>query len=159
MENTPKQRKQMFANFADRIPSLLPDLQNSTSKYFRQLMKIIEQSMASVIVPAILDHDPTSSDSIHRMAQTPPKGAPKGGPAAFPNLKNGATKKNHARHAMESLIQHLQHVLDVLCKWSKDWPVMELVFKQILHWIAIRPLNMLFVQKEACNYQRAIHLK
>lgn len=152
MENTPKQRKQMFANYAERIPSLLPDLQNSTSKYYRQLMKIIEQSMASVIVPAILDHDPTSSDSIHRMAQAP------NGKSPFPNLKNGIAKQ-HARHAMESLIQHMQHVLDILCKWSKDWPIMELVFKQILHWIAIRPLNMLFVQKEACNYQRAIHLK
>lgn len=136
-ENTPKQNDQCLKNFD--LSEYRQVLSDHAVWIYMMLLKILEQDMQTMIVPAILEN--TGIDVNSSMG---------GG------FRSGAAEK---QKPLDALLRKLDIVYNLLCSYGLDVEVINQVFRQLFYYVCAGALNNLLLRRELCNWSKGLEIR
>lgn len=137
-ENTPKQNEQCLKNFD--LSEYRQVLSDHAVWIYMMLIKILEQDMQTMIVPAILEN--TSIDA--------------GGGTTSMRGSGSATEK---QKPLDTLIRKLDITYNLLCSYGLDVEVINQVFRQLFYYVCAGALNNLLLRRELCNWSKGLEIR
>lgn len=147
-ENTPKQNEQCLRNFdLSEYRQVLSDI----AVWINQgVIKIMEEKVQPLIVPAVLEHEAIPGIS--------------GKPSGMRGRSSSVARELEspcvdARHALDVLQKELSSFYRVLGLHGVDPEIITQIFKQIFYFICAGALNNLLLRKDMCHWSKGMQIR
>ncbi|ODM94443.1 Unconventional myosin-Va [Orchesella cincta] len=106
---------------------------------YMMLLKIVEQDMQTMIVPAILENTGIDVNS-------------SGG-----GMRSGGEIQK--QKPLDTLLRKLDITYNLLCSYGLDVEVINQVFRQLFYYVCAGALNNLLLRRELCNWSKGLEIR
>lgn len=146
-QNTPKQNDQCLRNFdLSEYRQVLSDI---AVWIYQGVIKIMEEKVQQLIVPAILEHEAIPGMS----------GKPSGLRGRTSSLAQEQEVTVDPQRALDIMLKELNAFYNVLSLHGVDPELVSQVFKQILYFICAGALNNLLLRKDMCHWSKGMQIR
>ncbi|CAG7709106.1 unnamed protein product [Allacma fusca] len=144
-DNTPKQNEQSLKNFdLSEYRQVLSDI---AVWIYTSVIKLLEDKMQPLIVPAILENDSGLTSQVTVTGS-------KSRSMSVSSEHGGAIAK-----PLETLSQQLDFTLSFLGNFGLDPEVVQQVFRQLFYYICAGALNNLLLRKDLCHWSKGMQIR
>ncbi|GAB6032023.1 myosin I [Chamberlinius hualienensis] len=145
--NTPKQNEQCLRNFdLSEYRQVLSDV----AVWINQgVIKIMEEKVQQLIVPAVLEHEAIPGIS----------GKPSGLRGRSSSFALEQDSPVDPQRALDMMLRELNAFYNILSVHGVDPELVSLIFKQILYFICAGALNNLLLRKDMCHWSKGMQIR
>ncbi|XP_043934765.1 unconventional myosin-Va isoform X4 [Protopterus annectens] len=140
--NTPRQNEHCLTNFdLAEYRQVLSDL---AIQIYQQLVRVLENLLQPMIVPAMLEHE-----TIQGVSGVKPPGL----------RKRTSSVADEGTYTLDSIIRQLNTFHSIQCQHGMDPELIKQVVKQLFYIVGAVTLNNLLLRKDMCSWSKGMQIR